>query len=120
MPCLAGFSLRISRCAEFYSKYINSHDVNTGYYCIDNDTQCYKIRLMTPINAKKEVVIGLVQTGVGEEIRKNIAKTARLIESAAKKGAQIICLQELFNIPYIPQKQGVKKRQVRGNRGRVA
>ncbi len=57
----------------------------------------------------KSTTIGLVQTKVGNNIEANVEKTVRLIKQAAKKGAQIVCLQELFNIPYIPQKQGVRK-----------
>ena len=57
----------------------------------------------------KFVTIGLVQSKVSADIPANVKKTEKMIRQAAKKGAQIICLQELFNIPYIPQKQGVKK-----------
>ena len=58
---------------------------------------------------QKNVTIGLVQSKVSADIIANVKKTEQLIRQAAKKGAKIICLQELFNIPYIPQKQGVKK-----------
>ncbi len=58
---------------------------------------------------KKIVTIGLVQTKVSNDLQANLKKTVAMIRQAAKKGAQIISLQELFNIPYIPQKQGVKK-----------
>lgn len=58
---------------------------------------------------KKIVSIGLIQSKVSANIPANVKKTEKLIRQAAKKGAQIICLQELFNIPYIPQRQGVKK-----------
>lgn len=34
---------------------------------------------------------------------KNFAKTAKMVERAARMGAQIICLQELYNTPYFPQ-----------------
>lgn len=55
------------------------------------------------------VTIGLIQTKVSANLDSNLAKTVKMIKQAAKQGAKIICLQELFNIPYIPQKQGVKK-----------
>lgn len=58
---------------------------------------------------EKLVTLGLVQSRVSEDLNANLAKTVKMIRQAAKAHAQIICLQELFNIPYIPQKQGVKK-----------
>jgi len=53
----------------------------------------------------KIVTIGLVQNSVGPDMTKNFSKTFKLVEQAARKGAQIICLQELYNTPYFPQKQ---------------
>lgn len=58
---------------------------------------------------QKNITIAALQTAVSPDIRANVQKTSQLIRTAAKKGAQIICLQELFNVPYFPQKQGVKK-----------
>ena len=40
---------------------------------------------------------------------KNFAHTSDLVIKAAKKGAQIICLQELYNTPYFPQRQKMDK-----------
>jgi agmatine deiminase len=57
----------------------------------------------------KFVTIGLVQNAVGEDIQKNIDLTTKLIKQAAKKGAQIISLQELFQTPYFPQKEKQNK-----------
>lgn len=57
----------------------------------------------------KFVTIAAVQNAVGEDIQANIGKTVKLVESAIKKGAQIICLQELYNTPYFPQYQGLDK-----------
>lgn len=57
----------------------------------------------------KFVTLGLIQTKVSTDIPFNLKKTGKMVRQAAKKGAQIICLQELFNIPYIPQKQGIDK-----------
>lgn len=39
---------------------------------------------------------------------KNFAKTAKMVERAAQKGAQIICLSELYNTPYFPQYSKIK------------
>ncbi len=57
----------------------------------------------------KFVTLGLVQNAVTADVKTNLKKTENLIRRAAKQGAQIICLQELFQTPYFPQKQGIKK-----------
>jgi agmatine deiminase len=51
---------------------------------------------------KKSVTIGLVQTRVSEDIKKNMENTVAKIKEAAEKGAQIICLQELYRTRYFP------------------
>ncbi len=51
------------------------------------------------------VTIGLIQTTVSADSRANLAKTAEKIEQAAKAGAQIICLQELYRARYFPQQE---------------
>ena len=53
----------------------------------------------------KLVTIGLIQTSVSENIAENMKKTAEKIEQAAEKGAQIICLQELYRTTYFPQEE---------------
>ena len=73
--------------------------------------------LLLPINRhatlismqKKIVTIGLIQTKVSTDIIANVSKTEKMITQAAKKGAQIICLQELFQTPYFPQWEKMKK-----------
>lgn len=57
---------------------------------------------------KREVVIGLVQMHSGDSIDANIAKAVSGIEEAASKGAQIVCLPELFNAPYFCQEKNDK------------
>lgn len=49
--------------------------------------------------------IGLVQAEAGDKIEANLDKTARHIQNAARKGASIVCLQELFATPYFAQKE---------------
>jgi len=49
------------------------------------------------------VTIGLIQTKVSTNQKSNLKKTASLVEKAAKKGAKIICLQELYKTIYFPQ-----------------
>ena len=57
---------------------------------------------------KKIVKIGLIQSKVTKDLKFNLNKTLKMVEEAAKKGAEIICLQELYKTPYFPQKRGVK------------
>jgi len=52
---------------------------------------------------KRSIKVGLVQTRVGEDLQDNLDKTARFIKQAAKKGAQVVCLQELFASRYFAQ-----------------
>jgi N-carbamoylputrescine amidase len=52
---------------------------------------------------KHSVKIGLVQTKVGEVVEENLEKTARFVRQAARKGAEIVCLQELFAYRYFAQ-----------------
>jgi agmatine deiminase len=51
------------------------------------------------------VTIGLIQTTVSPDAQLNLAKTAEKIKQAAKAGAQIICLQELYRARYFPQQE---------------
>lgn len=55
-----------------------------------------------------KVKIGLIQIHCGESIEHNIQKTIEKIKEIAKKGAQIVCLQELFSSQYFPQTVNVK------------
>jgi agmatine deiminase len=57
----------------------------------------------------KFVTIGLIQTKVSADVTSNVEKTVKMIGQAAKKGAKIIALQELFQTPYFPQWEGKKK-----------
>jgi agmatine deiminase len=50
----------------------------------------------------KKIKVGLIQTQVSEDISKNMEKTVAKIREAAAKGAQIICLQELYRTKYFP------------------
>jgi N-carbamoylputrescine amidase len=47
--------------------------------------------------------IALVQTKVGTDVGKNLDKTAQFIKAAARKRAEIVCLQELFAYRYFAQ-----------------
>jgi agmatine deiminase len=49
----------------------------------------------------------LIQTTASDNIAENTAKTQQRIIQAAEKGAQIICLQELYRTRYFPQRENV-------------
>ena len=67
---------------------------------------------INPNHSEKNIVnIGLIQTRVSNNIADNMKKTLEKIKEAATKGAQIVCLQELYRTKYFPQeeKQDVSK-----------
>jgi N-carbamoylputrescine amidase len=49
--------------------------------------------------------LGLIQMSCGLKVEENLQKALLLIDQGAKRGAQIICLQELFRSQYFCQKQ---------------
>jgi N-carbamoylputrescine amidase len=51
------------------------------------------------------VTIGLIQMSTRDDVRLNLEKAVRGIETSAKKGAQIVCLPELFRSRYFPQSE---------------
>lgn len=58
---------------------------------------------MTPTsdsNHTKQVTLGLVQMTCGEQPEQNLEKAVARIDEAARRGAQIVCLQELFRGRY--------------------
>lgn len=57
---------------------------------------------MAPNNT---VTIGLIQTKISENINANMAHAEEKIREAAKRGAKIICLQELYRTTYFPYKE---------------
>jgi agmatine deiminase len=56
---------------------------------------------------KKLIKVGLIQSTVSNNFKLNLEKTLKMVETAAKKGAEIICLQELYKTPYFPREKGV-------------
>ncbi len=61
------------------------------------------------IMKNKLVKVAAIQTAVSENIKANIDKTLQLVEQAAKQGANIIALQELYSTRYFPQYEGEDK-----------
>ena len=55
-----------------------------------------------------KIKIGLVQTKASSEIQANFDKTAKYVSIAARKGATIVCLQELFATSYFAQAEDKK------------
>ncbi len=56
---------------------------------------------------KRTVSVGLIQLSCSEDPEENLARSTQKIQTAASKGAQIICLQELFCSRYFCQKKDV-------------
>ncbi|HET9219450.1 MAG TPA: agmatine deiminase family protein [Terriglobia bacterium] len=52
--------------------------------------------------------IALIQTSVSTDLEANLKKTIRRIRDAARKGARVICLQELFRTRYFPHDEKVE------------
>lgn len=59
----------------------------------------------------KRLKIAAIQTTASKDLDANLKKTLSLAEQAAKKGAKIICLQELYRTVYFPQYRTAKKDQ---------
>ncbi len=55
----------------------------------------------------KRVKIGLVQMSMAKDTKQNIRKAVSMIKLAARKGANIICLPELYRTLYFPQDEKV-------------
>jgi N-carbamoylputrescine amidase len=49
--------------------------------------------------------IGLIQDHAGVDVPGNFDRAERLVRDAARRGAQIVCLKELFNTPYFCKSQ---------------
>src|SRR5213596_2104764 len=60
---------------------------------------------MPKARRKEQVTLALVQMSAGEAPEANLAKAVQRIELAARQGAQIVCLQELFRSRYFCQSE---------------
>ena len=54
---------------------------------------------------KERIKLGLIQMSTTDSPAANLAKALERIESAVKKGAQVVCLQELFRSRYFCQSE---------------
>jgi len=57
---------------------------------------------ISPSSKKNSVRIGLIQTRVAMDPASNVKKTVARIKAAARLGARVVCLQEIFNTRYFP------------------
>jgi hypothetical protein len=53
--------------------------------------------------------IGIIQDSATPDLTANLRKTERLVREAAHRGAQIVCLKELFQSPYFCKSQQVDR-----------
>ena len=56
-------------------------------------------------NPQSPFTVGLIQDHATADVASNLERTERLVREAAGKGAQIICLKELFQSPYFCKSQ---------------
>ncbi len=55
----------------------------------------------------RAVSLGLIQLSCAEDLEENFTKSVRHIRAAATRGAQVICLQELFRSRYFCQREEI-------------
>lgn len=61
---------------------------------------------------KEKIKLGIIQMGMTTNRRTNLDKALKMVKEAAKKGAQIVCLPELFTSAYFPQEEGFDVKNV--------
>ncbi len=66
------------------------------------------IKDQTMAEKRDRLILGLVQMTCAVEPQKNLDKAIAQIEDAAKRGAQVVCLQELFRSRYLCQVEDPK------------
>ena len=54
---------------------------------------------------REPFTVGLIQDHATADVASNLHRTERLVREAAGKGAQIVCLKELFQSPYFCKSQ---------------
>ena len=52
-----------------------------------------------------QFTVGIIQDNAGADRQENVRRAEKLVRQAAGKGAQIICLKELFSSPYFCKAQ---------------
>jgi predicted amidohydrolase len=64
--------------------------------------------------AGKKISLGLVQMRMSGSKEENLDRALSMVGTAAKRGAGVVCLPELFNAPYFAQWRGKKGRDALG------
>ena len=57
--------------------------------------------------SKPKYVAGLVQMACSPSPEENLQKAAALVEDAANRGAEVVCLPELFRSQYFCQREDI-------------
>jgi agmatine deiminase len=55
---------------------------------------------------RRKLTVGLVQMRMSASFQANLSRALGLVEEAAREGAEVACLPELFTAPYFPQYEG--------------
>ncbi len=58
------------------------------------------------MSSMRKARIGLVQMGMVQDRETNLSRALSMVREAADRGADMVCLPELFNLPYFPREQG--------------
>ncbi len=77
--------------------------LSSPFFCFPSDQD--EVYTVARGNSKNSVTLGLIQMTSGANPAENLAKAIERSEVAAKKGAQIVCLQELFRSRYFCQSE---------------
>src|SRR5262252_9982622 len=77
-----------------------------------NGTLCYTRAHMAKKKSSTVVTLGLVQMSGDPKPDANLKKAIARIGEAAKRGAQIVCLQELFRSQYFCQSEDIANFQL--------
>ncbi|MEX2090473.1 MAG: nitrilase-related carbon-nitrogen hydrolase, partial [Bacteroidota bacterium] len=57
------------------------------------------------MTTQKNYTVGLIQMAFGKDPEVNLQRAIAKIENAARKGAQLVCLPELFRSQYFCQSE---------------
>ena len=60
------------------------------------------------MSPKQKYLVGLIQMSCGANSEENLAKAVERVEEAARRGAELVCLPELFRSQYFCQREDVK------------
>ena len=63
---------------------------------------------------ERKLKVGLVQMAMSSDVTDNLEKAVRMSEEAASRGANIICLPELFTTLYFPREEDPEGKRERG------